>query len=56
MDRIITEMGVFDCDKKGNRNLTLVEIAPGVSVEDIRASTGCTVDVCDNLQLTTDGL
>lgn len=41
IDRIITDMGVFDCDKKGGNGLTLVEIAPGRSVDDVRKATGC---------------
>lgn len=51
VDRIITDMGVFDCDKKVRGGLTLVEIAPGVTTEDIRASTACGFKVSDNLQL-----
>jgi 3-oxoacid CoA-transferase B subunit len=45
VDRIITDMGVFDCDKKGGTGLTLVEIAPGITVEDVRAATGCNFKV-----------
>lgn len=41
IDRIITDMGVFDCDKKGGSGLTLVEIAPGITIDDIRNATGC---------------
>ncbi|GKY97766.1 hypothetical protein MPSEU_000734800 [Mayamaea pseudoterrestris] len=41
VDRIITDMGVFDCDKKGGSGLTLVEIAPGMTVDDVRSFTGC---------------
>lgn len=41
VDRIITDMGVFDCDKHGGTGLTLVEIAPGITVEDVKAATGC---------------
>ena len=41
VDRIITDMCVFDCDKHGGTGLTLVEIAPGLTVEDVRAATGC---------------
>jgi len=41
VDRIITDMGVFDCDKKSGLGLTLIEIAPGIKVDDIRSVTGC---------------
>mmetsp|Transcript_7727 Transcript_7727/g.11397 ORF Transcript_7727/g.11397 Transcript_7727/m.11397 type:complete len:508 (-) Transcript_7727:168-1691(-) len=41
VDRIITDLCVFDCDKEGGGGLTLVEIAPGVTVEEIRAKTAC---------------
>ena len=40
VDRIITDMGVFDCDKHGQGGLTLIEIAPGMTVVDVRACTG----------------
>lgn len=53
VDRIITELGVLDCDKMGNGGLLLVEIAPGVSIEDVRAATGCDIKVSDNLKLMT---
>lgn len=51
VDRIITDMAVFDCDKKGGTGLTLVEIAPGISVDDVRASTACDFMVVDPLPL-----
>lgn len=38
VDRIITERVVFDVDKK--RGLTLIEFWEGLTVEDIRKSTG----------------
>lgn len=41
VDRIITDMGVFDCDKHGGTGLTLVEIAPGITVDDVRNATAC---------------
>ena len=49
VDRIITDMCVFDCDKNGLKNggLTLVEIAAGTTVDDVRAATGCSFDVVD---------
>ena len=51
VDKIITDMGVFDCDKLGGSGLTLTEIAAGVSTEDVRAATGCPIKVDDNLKL-----
>jgi 3-oxoacid CoA-transferase len=45
VDRIITDMAVFDCDKKGTSGMTLVEIAPGLTVQDVRKATGCDFDV-----------
>eukprot|EP00804_Cyclotella_cryptica_P002470 CCRYP_018100-RB/>CCRYP_018100-RB protein AED:0.05 eAED:0.05 QI:725/1/1/1/0.75/0.4/5/442/409 len=49
VDRIITDMCVFDCDKKGLRNggLTLVELASGVTVDYVREATACSFDVID---------
>ncbi|HEX4585080.1 MAG TPA: 3-oxoacid CoA-transferase subunit B [Burkholderiaceae bacterium] len=40
VDRIITELGVFDITPDG---VTAVEIAPGVTHDDIRTRTGCHV-------------
>lgn len=42
VDRIITDLGVLDVTSRG---LALVETAPGVAVEDIRARTGACVHV-----------
>uniref|UniRef100_A0A7M4FGD9 Succinyl-CoA:3-ketoacid-coenzyme A transferase n=1 Tax=Crocodylus porosus TaxID=8502 RepID=A0A7M4FGD9_CROPO len=39
VNRIITEKAVFDVDKK--KGLTLIEIWEGLSVDDIKKSTGC---------------
>lgn len=41
VDRIITDLCVFDVDKKNHGGLTLVEIAAGITVEDLRSRTGC---------------
>lgn len=49
VDRIITEMAVFDCDKNGSGGLTLVEIASGTTVEDVRQATGCIFKVSPKL-------
>jgi 3-oxoacid CoA-transferase subunit B len=40
VDRVITELGVLDVTPDG---LQLAELAPGVSFEDLRRKTGCTV-------------
>ncbi|CAN5428817.1 CoA transferase subunit B [soil metagenome] len=40
VDRIITNLGVFDCTDKG---LVCVEKAPGVEADEITAKTGCKV-------------
>jgi len=40
VDRIITELGVFDITSDG---LAATEIAPGVTLEEIRTRTGCPV-------------
>lgn len=48
VDRIITDMAVFDV-KKGE-GLVLMEIAPGVSVEDVKNATECPFEVADDLQ------
>ncbi|KAL7543461.1 hypothetical protein ACHAXR_012749 [Thalassiosira sp. AJA248-18] len=49
VDRIITDLCVFDCDKKGLKNggLTLIEIAAGTTVDDVRAATDCPFDIVE---------
>jgi 3-oxoacid CoA-transferase len=53
VDRIITDKCVFDCDKEGGGGLTLVEIAPGLTVEDIKNATACDFKVADPLPVMT---
>eukprot|EP01133_Synstelium_polycarpum_P007772 gene7772-9117_t len=48
VDRIITELAVFDVDKV-NRSLTLIEIADGTTVEQLQKLTGCAFTVSKNL-------
>eukprot|EP00934_Nitzschia_sp_Nitz4_P000553 Nitzschia sp. Nitz4//scaffold86_size83305//38713//40251//NITZ4_005258-RA/size83305-processed-gene-0.82-mRNA-1//1//CDS//3329559238//553//frame0 len=51
VDRIITDMGVFDVDVEGGTGLTLVEIAPGITVDDVKNATACDFKVVDDLPL-----
>jgi 3-oxoacid CoA-transferase subunit B len=39
VDMVITDLGVFNIDKKGSGGMTLVEMAPGVSADEIKAKT-----------------
>ena len=39
VDLVITDLGVFTIDKKGGGGLTLIELAPGVTVDEIKAKT-----------------
>lgn len=41
VNRIITDMCVFDVDLEGGTGLTLIEIAPGITVDDVRKATAC---------------
>ena len=48
VDRIITELGVFDIEP--GKGLVMKEIAPGVTEDEVRDKTGCTVHLCPNLK------
>src|SRR4029450_12941015 len=48
VDLIITDMGVFQVDESGG-GLTLIEIAPGVSVNEIKAKTEAEFKTAPNL-------
>lgn len=56
VDRIITDMCVFDVDLEGLTGLTLVEIAPGISVDDVKNATACDFKVAPDLPLMDDVL
>ena len=48
VDRIITDMCVFEVDtKKDGRGLTLIEIAQGLTVDDVIAATDCSFDIVE---------
>src|ERR1044072_5520483 len=44
-DLVITDLGVFTVGRRGEPKMTLVEIAPGVTVEEIKAKTQAVFDV-----------
>jgi 3-oxoacid CoA-transferase len=44
VDTLVTDLGVFRLDR-GRRPLTLVELAPRVTIEEVRASTGAAFEV-----------
>jgi 3-oxoacid CoA-transferase subunit B len=39
VDMVITDLGVFNIDRKGGGGMTLIEIAPGTSLEEIKSKT-----------------
>jgi 3-oxoacid CoA-transferase subunit B len=49
VDMIVTELGVFDVARSGPARLTLVDLAPGVTVEDIRGKTEAEFEVHPDL-------
>ena len=49
VDMIITDLGVFTVDKKGAGGMTLVEIAPNVTPDEIRAKTEANYKVAATL-------
>ncbi len=41
--RIITDLGVLDVNEPGRPGLSLVELAPGVTIDELRAATGAPI-------------
>jgi len=39
VDMLITDLGVFTIDKKGRSGMSLVELAPGVTLDEMRKKT-----------------
>jgi 3-oxoacid CoA-transferase subunit B len=39
VDMVITDLGVFAIDKKGGGGMTLVELAPGATLDELRSKT-----------------
>jgi 3-oxoacid CoA-transferase subunit B len=48
VDMVITDLGVFTVDRKGG-GMTLIELAPGVTKDDIRARTEANYKVSPKL-------
>ncbi|KAI0065421.1 3-oxoacid CoA-transferase [Artomyces pyxidatus] len=48
VSQIITELAVFDVDRLSGQ-LTLIDLAEGVTVEEVQAKTGCEFEVRDHL-------
>jgi 3-oxoacid CoA-transferase subunit B len=50
IDMVITDLGVFEIDKHGGTGMTLIEIADGVSLDEIKAKTAASFKIAPNLQ------
>jgi 3-oxoacid CoA-transferase subunit B len=42
VDMVITDLGVFTIDRKGGQGMTLIELAPGVTLDEITKKTQAT--------------
>jgi acyl CoA:acetate/3-ketoacid CoA transferase beta subunit len=49
VDMVITDLGVFTIDRSGG-GLTLIELAPDVTLDDIKAKTEASFKVANTLQ------
>jgi 3-oxoacid CoA-transferase subunit B len=49
VDMVITDLGVFTIEKKNPNGMRLVELAPAVTTDDIRAKTAADFAVAPNL-------
>jgi 3-oxoacid CoA-transferase subunit B len=45
VDMVITDLGVFTIDKKGQGGMTLIELAPGVTVDEVKKKTEATIKI-----------
>lgn len=52
VEKVITNLGILGFDKE-TREMTLVAVHPGVTVEDVQAKTGFKLRVADDLEVTT---
>ena len=50
VSRIITDLAVFDVNRQSEKGgLKLIELAEGVSLEEVKEKTGCGFEIADNL-------
>jgi 3-oxoacid CoA-transferase subunit B len=49
VDMVITDLGVFTIDKKVSGGMTLTELAPGVTLDEIKAKTDGAYGVAPNI-------
>jgi 3-oxoacid CoA-transferase subunit B len=49
VDMVITDLGVFTIDKKGGGGMTLIEVAPSVTLEEIRGKTAANYHIANAL-------
>jgi 3-oxoacid CoA-transferase subunit B len=45
VDMVITDLAVFAVDKRGSHGMTLIELAPGVTLDEVRAKTEASYQV-----------
>jgi len=49
VDMVITDLGVFTIDKKAGGGMTLIELAPGSTLDEIRSKTEANYAVANTL-------
>jgi 3-oxoacid CoA-transferase subunit B len=49
VDLIVTDLCVLSCDKAKGGGLTLIELAPGVTLDEVKAKTGAAFAVAPGL-------
>src|SRR5262249_9171266 len=49
VDMVITDLAVFTIDKKGGGGMTLVELAPGATLDEVRSKTEANYHVANTL-------
>jgi 3-oxoacid CoA-transferase subunit B len=51
VDMVISELGVFAVDKKGDGGVTLIELADGVTVDEVKAKTKAKLSIAAGLKV-----